>query len=129
MTVAIQQLSWSFSVPRTKYASFFAFFQLCLDHRILADDITIYASCNASNFHYTLLNVQLCISYVVDWFTSNRFKINVEKLLLFCVVPSVLARMSALIKICGCDLPVLSQVKLLGVIFIVPYVLMTKLLL
>ena len=90
-----------------------------LKHIIYADDITIYVSCNVSNFCSTLLNVQLCIAHVVDWLISNRLKINVDKTVTFLCGPkcSISNFQFDSVNICGYDLPVMPQVKLLGVIF------------
>ena len=58
-----------------------------MKHILYADDITIYASCNNSNFSSILLNVQSCVAHIVDWLTSNHLKINVEKTVTFLCGP------------------------------------------
>ena len=90
-----------------------------LQHIIYADDITIYVSCNLPDLPSCLHNLQMCITHVVDWLTSNRLKINVGKTVAFLCGPKRTVSEIKLdpIEISGTNIPVLSRVKLLGVAF------------
>lgn len=60
----------------------------------------------------------MCISHIVHWLTSTRLKINVDKTVTFlCGNKRATSHVwLVFVKIWGYELPVLSRVKLLGVI-------------